>query len=291
MIAWSKRFPRWKYLLGYMRLKAARARFFDRLGLRMGDGMPRIGKIAGDQSQLAALRNRHAGKRIFIIGNGPSLQDLDLSPLQNEITIGTNGIYKAFRDWGFTTDYLLFEDVEQTEIHGPTIKDLEGPLKIAALYNAHGIARPWHDLLFMNARLADEHYWDEMGVQFSPDFPNVVYLGSSIVYIALQFAYHLGASEIYLVGVDMDYGALSEKFPPGKLEITAENYDLVQQAHFNPKYYQIGDVIGVPNTDLQTRAMTVAREFLTAHDTGVFNATRGGALEVFERVRYEDLFD
>ncbi len=37
-------------------------------------------------------RNKHEGKRCFIIGNGPSLQKTDLSLLLREITFGLNRI-------------------------------------------------------------------------------------------------------------------------------------------------------------------------------------------------------
>src|SRR5712692_1717642 len=39
------------------------------------------------------FRDRHRGQRCFVIGNGPSLKDQDLSPLANEITLVTNSFY------------------------------------------------------------------------------------------------------------------------------------------------------------------------------------------------------
>jgi hypothetical protein len=56
--------------------------------------------------RLAALKNIHKGKRAFIIGNGPSLKQTDLSKLKNEITFGMNRIYLAFPEFGFSTSYL-----------------------------------------------------------------------------------------------------------------------------------------------------------------------------------------
>ena len=290
MIAWSSRFPKWKYPLGYWRLLCARHRYFDRLGLRQGNSGLGIGKILGDQSQLTALKDKGAGKRCFIIGNGPSLNETDLSPLKNEITIATNGAYKAFDDWGFTPTYLLFEDIEQTEIRGQDIRHIDGPLKIAALYNAHGIARPWRNLLFMNARLADETYWTDPGIQFSQDFAQTVNLGSTIIYIALQLAFYLGCDPVYLTGVDHDYGDLSKNFPPGKITITEENKALVNQAHFTKQYYKTGDVIGVPDTDLQTKAFQIANDAFAGNGRKIFNATNGGKLDVFDRADYASLF-
>src|SRR5574338_723622 len=56
--------------------------------------------------RLAALKDIHRGKRAFIIGNGPSLKQTDLSKLKNEITFGMNRIYLAFPELGFTTSYV-----------------------------------------------------------------------------------------------------------------------------------------------------------------------------------------
>src|SRR5690349_18838408 len=39
------------------------------------------------------FRNLHKGRRCFIIGNGPSIKDQDLSPLANEITLVTNSFH------------------------------------------------------------------------------------------------------------------------------------------------------------------------------------------------------
>src|ERR1044072_5448632 len=35
------------------------------------------------------FRNRHKGQRCFVLGNGPSLRNQDLTPLANEITFVT----------------------------------------------------------------------------------------------------------------------------------------------------------------------------------------------------------
>src|SRR5882672_2735030 len=40
------------------------------------------------------LRDRHAGRRCFIIGNGPSLRAQDLTPLSGEVTFVMNAFWK-----------------------------------------------------------------------------------------------------------------------------------------------------------------------------------------------------
>jgi hypothetical protein len=46
--------------------------------------------------RLQSLKNVHNGRRAFIIGNGPSLKQTDLSRLKNEFTFGLNRIYLLF---------------------------------------------------------------------------------------------------------------------------------------------------------------------------------------------------
>ena len=56
-----------------------------------------------NRSRLEVYRDLHRGKRCFVIGNGPSLKQTDLSLLKNEFTFGLNRIYLLFPELGFTT--------------------------------------------------------------------------------------------------------------------------------------------------------------------------------------------
>ena len=57
--------------------------------------------------RLAAYKDLHHGKRCFIIGNGPSLRELDLSKLRHEFTFGMNRIYLLFPELGFNSTYFV----------------------------------------------------------------------------------------------------------------------------------------------------------------------------------------
>ncbi len=290
MIVWSKRFPNHKKPLGYLRLLRARQLYFDRLGLgRSESGGFGVKKIAGHQTRLAELWHTQKDKRCFIIGNGPSLKKMDLSPLKNETTIGFNAIYKAFPEWGWHTNYLVFEDIEQTEIRGPEIPHVHGPQKLAAIYNAYAFAHT-ADMLYMNCRYIDRPYWRTLRPMFSVDFANIVYLGSTVTYIGLQLAFHLGCSPVYIIGVDHNYGKLPELFPPGKITVTEENIEMVRQCHFSPTYYKVGDVIGVPNVEAQEDFYRHARQVYEQHGRQVYNAGVDSSLDVFERAHFDSLF-
>jgi len=245
----------------------------------------------GYQDKLAGLRNKYAGRRGFVIGNGPSLKEMNLSPLKDEITIGSNGLYKLFDELGFSTDFLIFEDIEQTEIRGPELKRVTGPTKLAALYNAYAIARD-KDTIYFNSPRANRggYYWEsDLYPQFSRDFASGVHLGATVTYIALQLAYHLGFNEVYLIGVDHNYGRLSELFPPGKITITEENLPLVDECHFSKGYYKVGDQIGVPYSKEQEEAYTLAKTEFELAGRQIFNAGVNSKLAMFPKVDFEEI--
>jgi hypothetical protein len=54
------------------------------------------------------LRNRHKGKRCFIIGTGPSIQGQDLSPLCSEICFVLNFFYLHPEYKKISPDYYVF---------------------------------------------------------------------------------------------------------------------------------------------------------------------------------------
>lgn len=118
---------------------------------------------------------------------------------------------------------------------------------------------------------------------FSRDFADIVYLGSTVTYLCLQLAYHLGCDPVYIIGVDHNYGRLPELFPPGKITITEENIYLIQGLHFRNNYYKIGDQIGVPHIAYQEAAYGKAREEFEAAGRKIYNAGIDSKLDVFEK--------
>lgn len=237
------------------------------------------------------MRNKQKDRRCFIIANGPSLKDIDMSKLRKELTMGCNGIYRMFPEWGFHTSYLVFEDIEQTELRRKDIGGVKGPTKMAAIYNAYAFPADHKTIFFNAARMRGQgYYWKDLYPQFSTDFAAVVHLGGTVTYIMLQLAYHLGCNPVYIVGLDHDYGELPKLFPPGKITITEENIHLVQGLHFSDKYYKVGDQIGVPFVKEQEDAYAAARDAFARDGRVVYNASTHTCLDVFERCNFEDLF-
>ena len=65
-----------------------------------------------NRNKLESFKDIHKGDRCFVIANGPSLRKMDLSLLQNEITLGMNRIYLLEKVNGFSPSYLLCLDIK-----------------------------------------------------------------------------------------------------------------------------------------------------------------------------------
>ena len=58
-------------------------------------------------NKIIQFKDKHKGQRCVIIGNGPSLNKMDLSFLKQEICFGMNKIYLGFEKWNFIPKYYV----------------------------------------------------------------------------------------------------------------------------------------------------------------------------------------
>lgn len=120
---------------------------------------------------------------------------------------------------------------------------------------------------------------------FSTNVCDVVYEGYSIVYTNIQIAVHLGFKEIYLLGVDHSYSI--QRNIDGCIQKN-ENVQNYFDNAYSKKTFESG-ALNIPRTEETTLAFVAAKKFAEANDIKIFNATRGGKLEVFPRIAFEDI--
>lgn len=114
---------------------------------------------------------------------------------------------------------------------------------------------------------------------FSDDIVNGVYWGATVTYdLGLQVAAYMGIKEIYLIGID--HNNVGSVIDPGN--------------HFIPDYFEDDEAGIYKNVVADFGAMDLAYEkaerYSREHGFRIYNATRGGKLEVFERVNFDSLF-
>ena len=235
---------------------------------------------APERRWLKRFRDRHHGDRCFVIGNGPSLRDRDLSPLAGETTFVTNHFYfhpqiELLQPTYYCVSDLWFFD---TGIHP------EWPRHLSRLPGGTVLFLPVELKRRVGASVLRErpniHYlrcdrgrqiW--RGGEMNVDPTGVLGTGDSVIVdFCLPLAHLMGFSEVYLLGCDTDYGSGdgATHFYEASTPSRSVEY------HRDTWYENV------------TRSYTVAKDRFEAAGRRIYNATTGGRLEVFPRVSLED---
>jgi hypothetical protein len=229
-------------------------------------------------SRLSALKDVHCGERCFIIGNGPSLRDTNVSMLKGEFSFGMNRIYLAFKDWGFETSFLVSVNDLVIEQCVDDFLRLTMPRFFSwrsRKYFPHEAIQGRNAPMFLHTSYT--------GPKFSQDVRGRVWEGATVTTVCLQLAFHMGFKQAILIGVDHSFAA------KGKPNTTVvSNGDDV--SHFDPRYFGKGFRWQLPDLDTSEQGYWMARQAYEAAGRSVFDATIGGQLQVFPKVAYESLF-
>ena len=228
----------------------------------------------------ARFRNMYAGRRCFVIGNGPSLNKQDLTPLANEITIVMNSFnrHPIIEKWQ-PTFFCMAEPLE-TLTPEQIVLDLKN---IAA--QAH-FFRIEHKERFDKHRFIDPdkvYYLKTSGVPRSDwpasrqaiDLSQTIPGCQSTAHMAIMIALYLGCSPIYLIGLDHDWLAqpvVSTHFYEGGPDFSMFSYKQMMEMMLN--VWVIHEWI---------------KDVASKQGVVIYNATDGGFLDVFERADYKSI--
>ena len=240
--------------------------------------------LTSNERRLKALRNAHAGERCFIIGNGPSLNKLDLTLLRSERTFGVNAIYTNYQRMGFYPTYYVVEDYLVAEDRAAEINAYDkSSVKFFGNYLNYCL-QPDSSTIVLNVLL---DYRDYAGFpHFSCNALKKLWVGGTVSYLCMQLAYYMGFAEVYLIGFDHSY-AVPADATRQNIVITSRSDDV---NHFDPNYFGSGKRWHDPRVDRMEKAYKRAIEAFARDGRTIRNATAGGMLEVFERVDYRTLF-
>ncbi len=227
-----------------------------------------------NRKRLEVYRDAYKGKRCFIIGNGPSLRQTDLSKLRHEFTFGLNRIYLLFPELGFPTSCLVSVNELVLEQCADEIAALDIPKFLTWR------ARDWFPPSPLTYFLDTDYTGPE---NFSGDATNRLFEGYTVTYVALQLAFYMGFHEVVLIGVDHNFATRG----PANQTVISEGDD---QNHFSPNYFGKGFRWQLPDPEGSERAYRLAKEAFEAAGRRVVDATIGGKLTVFPKVAYDSLW-
>jgi 6-hydroxymethylpterin diphosphokinase MptE-like len=215
--------------------------------------------------ELDELRDRHRGERCVIMGNGPSLNQTDLSLLNDEHVFGLNRIYLMYDRLGFVPEYhvvvngLVVEQCSDDLVKVPSRLFSTWP-------NRHHLAARQDAMLLQNVT----------GPLFSLDVRRGIWEGATVTYVALQLAYFMGFSDVLLVGVDHSFASKG----PAHKEVTSEGAD---PNHFDPNYFGKGFRWQLPDLETSEIAYALARRAFEGDGRRITDCTVGGALTIFPK--------
>ncbi len=234
--------------------------------------------------KLSQFKNIHKGKRCFVIGNGPSLNLIDMNKLQKEITIGANRIYLGFKKWKLNLKYWTIEDKLVAEDIAFEWNKLSNIIKFIPNDLAHLIEN-FDNIVNINFKRND---FEEGGPLFSDEWCEL-YWGGTVTYLMLQLAAIMGCNPIYMIGVDYSYKK-PKHITYGKSEVEWISHG-DDPNHFHPDYFGEGRKWHDPRLDRMEKAYISAKKFLDKKGIKVYNATPGTKLKVFPLADYNGLFE
>ncbi len=226
--------------------------------------------------ELAKLLNTHSGESCFIVATGPSLEVSDLERLEEKKidSFSMNYIYQIYEKTKWRPNYYVIEDAS-IFIDDELVKKLGS---ISKDYNF------WPDLqdsfwknntLKKNIRYHSLRNYSNLksGFRFSENPAEYIAFGATVTYACMQLAVGLGYKNIYLLGVDFGWANDNSSW------------------HFYEEERLIDDGIHydyASDFGLMARAFMAAKKYAREHDINIYNATRGGYLEIFERVDFDE---
>lgn len=223
-------------------------------------------------SKIKEYKQCNKGKRCFIVATGPSLdvQDLNKLYLYGEDSISMNTIWHAFGSTGWRPTYYMADDYR---VFGQ-LKDYKDDLAHTICFIGDTDESFWKEKYNNNVLRHHLSYecTETRYPKFSEDFSRTCYMGCTVTYSCMQLAVYLGYSEIYLLGVDFSYGGSGKD---------------TKYTHF----YQEKKIEAIGFEKHVKLAYLKAKDYADSHNIKIYNATRGGKLEIFERVCFDDLFD
>lgn len=215
-------------------------------------------KIDKRYNYLKKYKNVHKNERAFIIGTGPSLTLENYRLLKDEITMGCNALCMWFDKEKYSTYFFCSDRFAYTRLEKMLPRNTFVTSYLARKANLYGKKN------FQIVNNSRYNFFCKYNPKISDNFSIVSYDFNSVVFFAIQFAIYAGINEIYLLGVDCNY----------------KNINIYSVDHgIRHKQEYMNDVGYTMIENFKS-----IKKYCDSHDIKIYNASKGGMLNVFERV-------
>jgi hypothetical protein len=159
------------------------------------------------------FKDIHEGERCFILGTGPSLNNIDPDDLKNEITFGVNFLYRSELMRDITPTYYTFLDDGFYEEHKESMKSI-----IEGLPKTKFFVRTKATSAIKALNINDQNIYYQYcnlyqyGDYIKLDMTKNMTAPFNVVLSCIQTAIYMGFNEIYLIGSDFNtFATLKEE--------------------------------------------------------------------------------
>lgn len=211
---------------------------------------------------LKKYKNINKGKRCFIIGTGPSLTIEDYKLLKNDLTLGVNALCLWFNKESKTNYFFISDKYAYLKLKNDIPEDT---------FISNYVAKKCdiRENKYQKVNVSRYNYFCDFFPKISKDFSTCTYDFNSVIFMAIQFAIYTGVNEIYLLGVDCNYN---------KKNIYAVDHGI---RHKKQYMNNVGEQM--------IKNYQKMKMFCDKNNVKIYNASRGGDLEVFNRVNLENI--
>lgn len=220
---------------------------------------------------LEPFRNIHQGQDCFIIGNGPSLNKMDLTKLNAYHSFGMNKIFLIFDRQPLQLSYHVAINalvIKQS-------KDVLSSLNCPSFISLDGILK--NNIRAKNVYPLGDFPQETL---FFKDITQGIKPGYTVTYVAMQLAYFMGFKRVFLVGVDHSF---AQKGKANEKQIMQGD----DQNHFDPNYFK-GQAWHLADLENSEVYYTIAKYFYESDGRKIYDATVDGKLDIFEKVTFEE---
>lgn len=238
-------------------------------------------KYSQDSKKIQSMKNINYGKRCFIVGNGPSLKAADLNRINNEKCFASNRIYGMFNETKWRPNYYFCTDVDLLRIENSKLINIGKEYDFLEIKAKRFIkTKDKSNLIYFAEKF--HHYirwYKPQKFQVSEDVSKFFCVSGTVTLHAIQMAIYMGFKEIYLLGVDHFFAKQIDANGKVHKSKVRNYFDSIEDYTF-----------AVYNIDSVEYGYNVTRDYCDKHNIKIYNATRGGKLEVFERIDFDSLF-
>lgn len=228
-------------------------------------------QLSGEKLKIRLLKKKYYGQRCFIIATGPSLNKTNLASLSHEFTFAVKSfLFSGIDRFRLLPSFYCWSDRGTLESNIARFPNASPSGMISFFpfsmrrFIYKNLAWTSNHMYFID----DVYDWRVHSGTFSVDADRKLYCsGSVIIDYCIPLAIYMGFNPIYLIGCDQENHNFARHFDGNKIPLSGMStpWHIINQSFETVKRY--ADINNIK----------------------IYNATKGGCLEVFERVDLEEV--